>query len=132
MLFTNLILASCLRKKGWYLHGDTETLNRCDNDFQLASTFIQNMLYVLQILNTTPIAAVSHTSTPSILKIWHRRLGHPSYTNLKRFSTTRSIDMGKMKMDKDILLCKICIKIKQKRRPSSKIQYLLEDICKEL
>lgn len=33
ILFRNLISASSLRKKGWYFHGGTETLNRCDNDF---------------------------------------------------------------------------------------------------
>ena len=62
MLFTNLISASCLRKKGWYLHGGTKTINRCNDDLQLAFTPIQNGLYVLQTLHTTPTAAVIQTS----------------------------------------------------------------------
>ena len=132
VLFTNLISASSLRKKGWYLHGGTETLNRCDDDFQLASTPIQNGLYVLQALYIPPVAAVTYTSAPASLKSWHRRLGHPSYANLKRFGNARGIDMSKMKVDQEVLLCKICIKAKQKRRPSYKIQHPLEDICEKL
>ena len=39
--------------------------------------------------------------------------------------------MKKMKMDNDVLMCKICLKAKQKRRPSYKIQHPPEDICEE-
>ena len=47
ILFTNLISASYLWKKGWYLHEDIEMLNRCDDNFQLVSIPIKNGLYVL-------------------------------------------------------------------------------------
>lgn len=40
--------------------------------------------------------------------------------------------MSKMKVDKDILLYRICIKAKRKSRPSYKIQHPAEDICEEL
>lgn len=40
--------------------------------------------------------------------------------------------MKKMKVDKDVLLCKICIKAEQKCWPSDKIYHPPEDICKEL
>lgn len=40
--------------------------------------------------------------------------------------------MSKMKVDKDILLYRICIKAKQKSRPSYKIQHPAEGICEEL
>ena len=112
MLFTNLISASSLKKKGWYLHGGTETLNRCYDDFQLASTPIQNGLYVLQTLHTTSISAIAEASMPTTLKTWHRRLGNPSYSNLQRFGNARGIDMSKFKVNQDLILCKICIKAK--------------------
>lgn len=47
ILFTNLILASYLQKKGWYLYKGTKTLNRCNNNFQITSTSIKNDLYIL-------------------------------------------------------------------------------------
>ncbi len=58
-LFPNLVSASCLRKKGWYLHGSIETINRMSDNFQLASAPIQNDLYVLQTLYKTPFATVA-------------------------------------------------------------------------
>ena len=47
ILFTNLISASCLQKKGMYLYRGTETLKSCNDIFQLAFTPIKNGLYVL-------------------------------------------------------------------------------------
>lgn len=41
ILFTDLVSASSLWKKGWYYQGGTETLNRYDDDFQLASNLIR-------------------------------------------------------------------------------------------
>lgn len=76
MLFTNLFSASCLRKRGWYLHGATKTPNRCD-DFQLAFTPIQNGLYVLQTLHTTPTAAVIQTSLVLSVRILQRNTSAP-------------------------------------------------------
>lgn len=40
--------------------------------------------------------------------------------------------MSKMKVDKDVFFCKICIKAKQKYCPSYKISYPPEDISEEL
>ncbi len=47
ILFTKLVSASHLRKKGLYFCRGSETVNRCDDDIQLAFTPIQNSLYVL-------------------------------------------------------------------------------------
>ena len=130
-LFTNLVSASCLRKKGWYLHGGTETINRISDNFQLASAPIQNGLYVLQTLHKTPFATVARKDTS--LKTWHRRLGHPSWANLKRFGNARGMDISKLReVDKHLLVCKICVQAKQKRKPSYKAQSQPEDICKIL
>ena len=57
------------------------------------------------------MAAVTYVSTTAFLKSRHRRLGHPSYANLKRFG---GIDMSTMKVDKDIRLYRICIKATKK------------------
>ncbi len=40
--------------------------------------------------------------------------------------------MKKMKVGNDVLMYKICLKAKQKRRLSYKIQHPPEDICEEL
>lgn len=60
------------------------------------------------------------------------KLGHPSYANLKYFGHARVIDIKKIKVDNNILMCKIYLKTKEKCWLFYKIQYLSEDICKEL
>ncbi len=130
-LFTNLVSARRLRKKGWYLHGGTETINRISDNFQLASALFQNGLYVLPKLYKTPFAAVALKDTS--LKTWYRRLGHPSWANLKRFANARGIDMAKLReVDQRLHMFKIGVLAKQKRKPSYKVQSQPEDICKIL
>ncbi len=130
-LSTNLVSASCLRIKRWYLHGGTETINRISDNFQLASAPIQNGLYVLQTLHKTLFATVAHKDTS--LRTWYRQLGHPSWDNLKRFGNARGMDISKLRnVDKHLLVCKICVQAKQKRKPSYKAQSQPEDICEIL
>ncbi len=68
-LFTNLVLASCLQKKKWYLHGDIETINRISYNLPLGPAAIQNGLHDLFILYTTLFNAVAQKDI--FLKTWH-------------------------------------------------------------
>ncbi len=84
-------------------------------------TPILNDLYILQTHQILPIAAVTQISVPAILQTWHKKLSHPSYLNLKCFGHARGININKMKVSNDVLICKICLKAKQKYRPFYKI-----------
>lgn len=117
---------------GWYLHRGIETLNRDDDNFELASTPILNGLYTLQIYQTLPIAAIIQISISAILQTWYRSRDDRSYLNFKCFDHAESIDMKKMKVDNNILIYKIYLKVKQKYWPSYKMQHLPKDICEEL
>ncbi len=66
-----------------------------------------------------------------MIKTWHWRLKHPSYINLKRLGHSKGIDLSKLKVDKNSLLCKICIQAKQKRKLSLKLHTLLNAISEE-
>ena len=77
--------------KRLYIHCGTETLNKCDDDFQLMSTPIQNSLYVPQNLFTLSMAAISHVSITTSLKLYYMRLGYSNYTNLKRLVTLEEL-----------------------------------------
>ena len=66
-----------------------------EDNIQVASTTIQNSLYILQTLDILPLAAVTYISVLASLKFWHRRLGYPSYINFKRFSNDQDIDIVK-------------------------------------
>lgn len=60
------------------------------------------------------------------------KLGHPSYSNLKYFGHARVINIKKIKIGNNILICKIYLKTKEKHWLLYKIQHFLKDICKEL
>lgn len=115
IIFTNWLSVSCLWKKGWYLYEGIKTLNSCNDDFELLSTPIHNGLYILQIYQILPTAAITQNSIPATLYTWYKRLDHFNYLKLKRFGYAKAIDIKKMKVDKNVLLCKIYIKVKQKR-----------------
>ncbi len=140
-LFTNLVSVSQLFQKSFYLHGGDQTVNPLFDNTKIASAPIQVGLFVLKThkgtekpLNTSfaQAATTSTDYTAASLQTWHRRLKHPNYANLKRFGNSRGIDMSKLKLGKDVLLCKICICAKQRRNPSYKPQVQAKDICKEL
>ena len=140
-LFTNLVSVSQLFRKSFYLHGGDQTVNPLFDNTKIASAPIQDGFFVLKAnkgtenpLNTS-FAQAATTSTDDAaasLQTWHRRLKHPNYASLKRFSNSRDIDMSKLKLEKDLLLCKICIRAKQRRNPSYKPQVKAKNICKEL
>ena len=102
----------------------TTTFNLCLPLFKIAYTYYRSYI--------NHLASITQISPPASLKSWHKRLGHLSYANFKRFGNTREIDMSKMKVNEDVFFSKTYIKAKQKRRFSYKIQHPLEDICKEL
>ncbi len=138
-LFTNLVSGSQLFQKGFYLHGGDQTVNSLFDNTEIASAPIQDGLFVLKThkgteksLNTSFAQAATTTTdhAAASLRTWYRRLGHPSYANL--FGNSRGIDMSKLKLEKDLLLCRICIRAKQRRNPSYKPQVQAEDICEEL
>ena len=85
MLFTNLFSASCLRKRGWYLHGATKTPNRCD-DFQLAFTPIQNGLCPADVTHNS-----HRCSYPDILGSFGSHFAEEYERTAYRFSTWASI-----------------------------------------
>ena len=44
------------------------------------------------------VSVIIQTSIPATLKTWHRKLGYPSYSNLKRFGNARGIDISNLKV----------------------------------
>lgn len=140
-LFTNLISGSELLKKGYYFHYSNQTINSCTNNAEIASAPIRDGLFALRLYKRpkksynvplTPLAKAATSRTITLIQTWHRRLGHPSYANLKRFGNARGIDMSKFKMENDLFFCQICIRAKQHRHSFYKPQSLADDICEEL
>ena len=140
-LFTNLISSSKLLKKGYYLHGSNQTVNSCSHNMENASCLIQDGLFTLKLHKTprisnikssTPRVRAATSSSTTSVKIWRRRLGHPSYSNLKQLGNGRNIDISKLKSEEDLPLCRICICTKQCQNLSYKLQSLADDICEEL
>ena len=115
-LFTNLVSNSELLRKGYYLHCDDQTVNLCGNNVEFASCPLQDRLFVLKLYKgpqrsdnrpLIPPANAATSQSVSLVEIWHRRLGHPSYLNLKRFGNVRGIDLSKLKLEKDLFFCRI-------------------------
>ena len=140
-LFTNLISGSKLLKKGYYLHGGDQTIISCSDNMEIAFCPIQDRLFILKLHKIPKIPNVKFpiprvgaatNSSTTFVKTWHRRLGHLSYLNLKQLGNAKGIDMSKLKSEKDLPLCQICIRAKQRQNPSYKPQPLADDICEEL
>ena len=108
-LFTILISGSELIKKGYYLHSNDQTINLCSDNMEIASYFIQDALFTLKLHKTPRISnAKSHTSkvevatssSTTLVKIWHRRLKYPKYSNLKRLDSARGIEISNLKFQR--------------------------------
>ncbi len=87
----------------------------------------------LYLLNTIFRLQIAYNVKPSVyFKLWHWQNGHRSLTNLKHLGNTHAIDIRKMKFAKRLLICQVCILLKQKKTPSYKLHTPLGDINDEI
>ena len=91
-LFTNLVSGSELLRKGYYLHFGDQTVNSYGDNVEIASCPVQDELFALKLYqrlkrsdNRPPIPPANAAASQSVplVETWHRRLRHPSHSNLK-------------------------------------------------
>lgn len=133
-LCTNLLSVSTLVQKGLSVNFNSDGCRVIDRDGELlAEASMMNGMFKLSQVESNVMTADTKKASKEVL--WHRRLGHIGFDNLKRLKSDFSDDL---QFDSDERkLCGVCLEGKQSRKPfnssssrSSKVLELVHsDVC---